>query len=247
VPLGTALGQAAGWRSTFWAVSLIGVVALIALIRLLPSQQDKTKSNLRSELAVLRRFDIWTALLMTVLFSSSMFALFTYIAPILADVTGITPRGVTWTLLLIGLGLTFGNILGGRLVDWRLMPTLIGSLAVMMLLEAVFFWSSRTVLPTEITLFIWGASTFVAVTALQINVITLGKSAPNIVATLNIGAFNAGNALGAWVGGIVIDRGLGFTAVPWAAVAMSLLALCATGVFIWITRQRGRGVNVGAV
>lgn len=228
VPLGTALGQAAGWRSTFWAVAAIGVVALFGLWRVLPSDRNQTRADLRRELLALRGLGFWLALSMTVFFAASMFALFTYVAPLLQEVTGVSPRGVTGTLLLIGLGLTLGNFIGGRLADWRLATSLVGIFVALALTSAALRWTGHAFLPAEITLFLWAAAAFAAVPALQINVVTFGKDAPNLVSTLNIGAFNVGNALGAWVGGLVLDHGLGLTAVPLAASGLALLALIAT-------------------
>ena len=228
VPLGTALGQVAGWRSTFWAVTVIGVIALIGLIRVLPLRHDEEKLDMRAELAALKGAGIWLSLSMTVLFSASMFALFTYVAPLLGDVTGVSPRGVTWTLLLIGLGLTLGNILGGKLADRRLAATLMGVFAAMAVISTALSWTSTALIPAEITLFLWATAAFAAVPALQVNVVSFGKAAPNLVSTLNIGAFNLGNALGAWVGGTVIDQGLGLTRVPLAAAALAVLALIVT-------------------
>lgn len=228
VPLGTALGQVYGWRSTFWAVTVIGVIALIGLIRFLPIKRDEEKLDMRAELAALKGAGIWLSLSMTVLFSASMFALFTYVAPLLGDVTGVSPRGVTWTLLLIGLGLTLGNILGGKLADRRLAATLMGVFAAMALISTALSWTSTALIPAEITLFLWATAAFAAVPALQVNVVSFGKAAPNLVSTLNIGAFNLGNALGAWVGGTVIDQGLGLTRVPLAAAALAVLALIVT-------------------
>lgn len=225
VPLGTALGQYAGWRSTFWAVTVIGVVSLIGLLRFLPVKHDEEKLDMRAELAALRGAGIWLSLSMTVLFSASVFALFTYIAPLLNDVTGVSPRGVTWTLLLIGLGLTLGNIIGGKLADRNLEKTLLGVFVVMAVTSTVLTWTSVSVVPTEITLFLWATAGFAAVPALQINVMTFGKAAPNLISTLNIGAFNIGNALGAWLGGSVIAHGLGLTSVPLAAAALAVIAL----------------------
>ncbi|WP_435607412.1 MFS transporter [Pseudomonas knackmussii] len=227
VPLGTALGQAAGWRSTFWVVTGLGVLALIGLWRVLPAGHDEEAVDLRQEAAALRSGSLWLALGTTVLFSAAVFALFTYVAPLLGDVTGVSPRGVTWTLVLIGLGLTFGNILGGRLADWRLGTTLAGVFAAMAVVSAVLSWTSHSLLAAEITLFIWAAAAFAAVPALQVNVVRVGQAAPNLVATLNIGAFNVGNAFGAWVGGSVIDHGLGLTRVPLAAAVLAVLALIA--------------------
>lgn len=228
VPLGTALGQVAGWRATFWAVTAIGVIALLGLIRFLPLRHDEEKLDMRAELAALKGAEIWLSLSMTVLFSASMFALFTYVAPLLGDVTGVSPRGVTWTLLLIGLGLTLGNILGGKMADRRLGATLVGVFAAMAIVSTALTWTSSALIPAEITLFLWATAAFAAVPALQVNVVTFGKAAPNLVSTLNIGAFNLGNALGAWTGGLVIEQGLGLTRVPLAAAALAVLALIVT-------------------
>ena len=228
VPLGTALGQTAGWRSTFWAVTGIGVIALIGLVHFLPRQRQEENVDMRAELAALKGAGIWLSLSMTVLFSASMFALFTYVAPLLGDVTGVSPRGVTWTLLLIGLGLTLGNILGGKLADRRLGATLVGVFAAMAVVSTALHWTSSLLVPAEVTLFLWATAAFAAVPALQVNVVTYGKAAPNLVSTLNIGAFNLGNALGAWVGGSVIAHGFGLTRVPLAAAALAVLALIVT-------------------
>ena len=228
VPLGTALGQAAGWRSTFWVVTLIGVVALIGLLRFLPGNRNEAKLDMLAELSAMKGAGIWLSLSMTALFAASMFTLFTYIAPLLGDVTGISPRGVTYTLLLIGLGLTVGNIIGGKLADRRLGATLVGVFAAMAVVSTALSWTAVAVVPTEITLFLWATAAFAAVPALQINVVTFGKSAPNLVSTLNISAFNVGNALGAWIGGAVIAGGLGLTSVPLAAAVLAVLALIVT-------------------
>ena len=182
----------------------------------------------RHELAALKGAGIWLSLSMTALFAASMFTLFTYVAPLLGDVTGVSPKGVTWTLLLIGLGLTVGNIIGGKLADKRLAATLIGVFISMAVVSTLLSWTSVAVIPTEITLFLWATASFAAVPALQINVVTFGKAAPNLVSTLNIGAFNIGNALGAWVGGSVIAHGFGLTSVPLAAAALAILALLVT-------------------
>ena len=239
VPLGTALGQAAGWRSTFWVVTLIGVVALIGLLRFLPGNRDEAKLDMMAELSAMKGAGIWLSLSMTALFAASMFTLFTYIAPLLGDVTGISPRGVTYTLLLIGLGLTVGNIIGGKLADRRLGATLVGVFAAMAVVSTALSWTAVAVIPTEITLFLWATAAFAAVPALQINVVTFGKSAPNLVSTLNISAFNVGNALGAWIGGAVIAGGLGLTSVPLAAAVLAVLALIVTLITFRQTRNPG--------
>ena len=238
VPLGTALGQAAGWRTTFWVVSAVGVIAFVSLLRFLPADRPTAPTNMRSELKSLANGRVWTALLLTVLFSASMFTLFTYIAPILGEITGVSPRGVTWTLLLIGMGLTLGNVVGGKLADWRLGASLTGMAAVIAALQALFYWTSGALIPAEITLVVWGAASFAACAALQLNAMRVGSRAPSLISTLNIGAFNAGNALGAWLGSAVIASGLGLRPVTLAAAGMAVLALLLTA---WSFRNGSRG------
>ncbi|AIR59357.1 MULTISPECIES: MFS transporter [Cedecea] len=225
VPIGTWFGQLYGWRATFWGVAVIGVIAFLALVVSLPSQKDEEATDLKSEIKALAHGKLWLSLSMTVFFSAAMFALFSYVAPMLLQVTGITPEGVSWTLFLIGAGLTVGNILGGRLADWRVSFSLILSFSLIAVFSLLFSWTSHAAWLAEITLFLWAMAAFATVPALQINVVLHGKEAPNLVSTLNIAAFNVGNALGAWVGGTVIDRGFGLTAVPVAAAALAVVGL----------------------
>jgi DHA1 family inner membrane transport protein len=228
VPLGTALGQAVGWRTTFWAVALIGVAAFAGLFALLP--RDKAGAHAPAmfrELTALKPA-VWLTLFITVIASASMFALFTYIAPILNDITHVTPRGVTYTLFLIGIGMTIGNTIGGRLSDWRLNTTLIGVFIATAVTLFVFALIAGHVILTEAALFLWAAIVFAGCSALQMRAVTIGRAAPNLISTLNIGAFNAGNALGAWVGGQVIAQGFGLDAIPPAAASLSIFALALT-------------------
>jgi DHA1 family inner membrane transport protein len=241
VPLGTALGQFAGWRAPFWAVVVLGILSFLGLWRVLPSGHDQHKADLRQEVRQLRSAGIWAALATTMLFSASMFALFTYVAPLLEDVTQLTPHGVTWTLFLIGLGLTVGNYFGGRLADWRLGAALTGIFAVLALVSGLLRWTSPGLAPTEINLFLWAAVAFAAVPGLQVNVMIFGKAAPNLVATLNIAAFNVGNALGAWVGGLVISRNFGLQAVPLAAGGLALGAVAAMRLSQYFSQRLATG------
>lgn len=229
VPLGTALGQEMGWRSTFWAVAVIGVFALLGLIKFLPKGSVEESVSIRGEFAALRHIKLWIALFTTVMFSASMFALFTYIAPLLRDVAGVSASGVTLTLFLIGIGLTIGNVVGGKLGDQYLKATLSGAFLVLGLTALLFSWTSHSFISAEVNLFLWAVAAFSLVPALQVNVVNYGKDAPNLISTLNIGAFNVGNALGAWVGGLVLTLGYSLTAVP---IAAGLLALVGLGLTI---------------
>ncbi len=227
VPLGTALGQVAGWQMPFWVVAVLGVLSLIGLWRVMPTKRDEEKTDLRAEIGQLRNAGLWAALSTTMLFSAATFALFTYVAPLLEDVTHLSPHGVTWTLFLIGVGLTVGNYIGGRLADWRLGTALTGIFLALAVVSSLVRWTSPSLIPVEINLFLWAMVSFAAVPGLQVNVMIFGKAAPNLVATLNIGAFNVGNALGAWVGGSVISAGFGLQAVPLAAGVLALTAVVA--------------------
>ncbi len=228
VPLGTALGQATGWRVTFWAVAAIGIAAFAGLWLLLPKDKHEAKAPaMMREIAALKPA-VWLALFITVISSASMFALFTYIAPLLNDITHISPRGVTYTLFLVGIGMTIGNTIGGRLSDWKLNATLIGVFLATAITLGILALIANNVVLTEIGLFLWAAIVFAGCSALQIRAVIIGRAAPNLISTLNIGAFNAGNALGAWVGGEVIANGFGLIAIPPAAAALAIAALLLT-------------------
>lgn len=237
VPLGTALGQAAGWRATFWAVTIIGFVALGGLYLLLPKHvAEGPRPNMLREFGRIR-LPVWVALSVTVMFSASIFAVFTYIAPLLNEVTHLSPRGVTYTLFLIGIGLTFGNYVGGRMADWRVTTTLVLVFIFSTIVLAALTRTAHNVVLAEITLALWAIGAFAAIPALQINLVNLGKDLPNLISTLNISAFNAGNALGAWAGGMVIAQGLGLTAVPPTAALLALSAL-PLGLFVKILTKK---------
>lgn len=240
VPFGTLLGQEMGWRATFWAVTTIGVTAFIALAVLLPRDKPEAPPSLMTEIAVLRDARVWMALGLTVFNSAAIFALFTYIAPILGDITQISPRAVSYTLLLIGVGLTVGNFIGGRMTDRHPRATLLVTFIAVGLFQLIFYWSALSFIPAEITLFLWGVAFFASCSAVHYNAITAGNRAPNLISTINVGAFNTGNALGAWAGGKVIEAELGLRAVPLTAVGFSVLTVMLCLVFL---RTRGRDID----
>jgi DHA1 family inner membrane transport protein len=225
VPAGTALGQFAGWRATFWAVTVIGVAAFIGLAWLLPRDQHRQAGgSMMREFAALGG-RAWMALSITVVASASMFALFTYIAPVLNHLTGVSPHGVTVTLFIMGIGLTVGNVIGGKLADWNVNFTLLGVFVATAAILFIFALVAHNLILAEIALFAWAAIDFAGVSALQINAVNAGKAAPNLISTLNIAAFNGGNALGAWIGGLVIAHGFGLGAIAPTAGVIALVAV----------------------
>jgi DHA1 family inner membrane transport protein len=246
VPFGTALGQWLGWRATFWAVTGLGVIALIAVAMLVPKVAADASINLRREVRVLANPQVLIALGMTVLGFGGVFTVFTYITPILTTISGFDARAVSPILLLFGVGLTIGNTVGGKLADRRLMPALTGILAALALILVVFGLATPYKWAAVAAMFFWGMAAFATVPGLQMRVVEQAKDAPNLASTLNIGAFNLGNAGGAWLGGWVIDSGFGLTAVPYAGALVALGGLGLTVLSTWMERRAAR-VAVAAV
>ena len=244
VPLGTALGQIAGWRTTFWAVTAIGILAAAALQVCLPAKIEMQKTSLVHEFGVLKNPQVLMVLGMSVLASASLFAVFTYITPILEDVTGFSPHEVTFVLLLFGLGLTVGSTLGGKLADWKLMRSLLTFLAMIAVVLAVFSLTMHDPIAAMATIFVWGILAFAIVPPLQMLIVNRASDAPNLASTLNQGAFNLGNAGGAWIGGVAISAGAPLTALPWVGVATAFAALALTLVSAQIERRTRRRLAV---
>jgi DHA1 family inner membrane transport protein len=225
VPFGTALGQALGWRATFWAVVAIGVVAAAALYAWLPRKLAAPAASLMQEARSLARPQVLLAMLISVLASASLFSVFTYVAPILETVTRESPHQVTWALVVIGAGLTAGNLVGGRLGDWRLMPSVIAIFVLLIAVLAGFTLTERAPGPALATLFVWGGLTFALLSPLQMRVMNEASDAPNLASTLNQGAFNLGNASGAFAGSLALTDGFAYASIPWIGAALAAAGL----------------------
>ena len=224
VPFGTALGEAVGWRNTFWAVVVIGFAAAFALYAWLPRNMPTPRMKLIHEARSLGSTQVILAMLISVVVSASLFGVFTYITPILENVTLISPHEVTLMLLLFGIGLTAGNFVGGWLGDWKLMPSVIGILALLIPVLSLFTLTSASLVPAAVTIFCWGLLAFALISPLQMRVVNEAAQAPNLASTLNQGAFNLGNAAGAWIGGLALTNGLAYRELPWIGVALAAVA-----------------------
>jgi DHA1 family inner membrane transport protein len=240
VPFGTFIGQGHGWRVTFILIALLGMVGLIAVAWLVPNIATRPSKGLAHEFKVLRQADVLIAISTTVLLSAATFTLFTYIVPLLQDVTGFAPSDITLILVMIGVGLTIGITLGGKFSDRGAMRAMIIMLAALVVAFALIplFIHSKTA--TLVMIFVWSVVVFGTVPGLQSRVVEKAFAAPNFASTLNIGAFNLGNAGGAFLGGMVISFGLGLPAVPVAAAVVTLLAI-ATAVWGATRDRRSRG------
>ncbi|QKE82747.1 MFS transporter [Arthrobacter sp. NEB 688] len=227
VPFGTFLGQAHGWRSTFWAITGIGVLALVAIAVLVPSAgaQGRQPTSLRTEVRAFASGQVWLSLVVTVLGFGGMFGAFTYIAYTLTGVSGFAAGWVPWLLVLFGVGLFAGNLLGGRAADRDVDRTLVLVLTGLTLVMVAFALAARSQAATVVLLVLMGGFGFATVPGLQMRIMRFAGQAPTLASGANIAAFNVGNALGAWVGGMTIAAGLGYTSPIWAGAAVTALGL----------------------
>ncbi|GAA2941036.1 MFS transporter [Microbacterium luteolum] len=237
VPFGTFIGQEFGWRSTFWVISAIGVLAFIGIAALVPALPRPDQSiSLRQELRAFRSGQVWFSLVVTILAFGGMFGAFTYIAYTLTEVSGFASSAVPWLLVLFGGGLVLGNWLGGRLADRAIDRTLIVFIAALVVVLAFFALFAQSGIATVFALFLMGGFGFGTVPGLQSRVMHYAGGAPTLASGANIGAFNVGNALGAWAGGVGISAGLGYTSPIWLGAIITGAAL----VVIVIAAARAR-------
>ncbi|MGW3297445.1 MFS transporter [Streptomyces xiamenensis] len=231
VPLGTWLGQQVSWRATFAVIAGIGVIALAGVAALVPDRvgeqtgDEAPAGGLRGELAALRDPQVLLAMAMTVLGFGGVFAAITYLAPMMTGAAGYAPGSVTWLLVLFGAGMVIGNLIGGRYADRALLPMLYVSLGGLAVLLALFTATAHHKAGAALTLLLIGGFGFATVAPLQKRVLDHAAQAPTLASAVNIGAFNLGNALAAWLGGLVIAGGLGDTAPNVVGAAMTTAAL----------------------
>jgi len=225
VPLATWAGETLGWRASLWGIAMIGVMVMAALALTLPKAAAPAAGDMLAELRVLGRRRVLSALALTVIGSSAMFTVFTYITPILREQTGASLGFVTAMLVLYGLGLTVGNWIGGKFADRSVDRTLIVTLAGLSLVLLIFAVAMPLASVSAVLIFLWGIASFALVPPLQVRVMDAAREAPNLASAVNIGAFNLGNAIGAALGGAVIAGGLGYPAVALAGAGASALGL----------------------
>lgn len=239
VPAGAWLGLHHGWRASFWAVALIGVLAFAVLAVFLPrSPRAGTLPPLRDELAVLARPQVLLGLAMTVVGYAGVFAVFTYVQPLLNRLTGLSDGAVSGVLLLFGGGMAIGNLLGGRLADRGVMRAVLWTLGVLALVLATMQFAIGAAVPAFVFFAVLGVAAFATVAPLQMRVLEKASGAgQNLASSLNIAAFNLGNAIGAWVGGVTIERGPGLASLGWVAAAITLVGL---GIALWSRALDGR-------
>lgn len=212
VPLVTWLGQAAGWRATFWAIGALGVLSMVGIAALVPRRlRPEDETGLRAELATLRRPQVWLAMGVTTAGFGGVFASFTYVTPMMTTVAGFSGSSMTALLVVFGLGMAAGNLVAGRYAGRRLMPSLYVFLAGLTIVLTLFTMTAHSKVLAACTLFLLGLFGFATVPALQMRILDKATGAPTLASALNLSAFNIANALGAFLGGMVIRAGFGYT------------------------------------
>ncbi|MBP0491964.1 MFS transporter [Pararoseomonas indoligenes] len=245
VPAGTWLGQQLGWRATFWAVTVVGLAAIAVIARFIPKEDGAPEpSDWRADMRAMARGPVLLALLTTVLGFGGVFAVFTYIAPMLTQLAGFSDAAVSPILLVLGAGLVVGNIVGGRVADRNLPLALLGSLTALAVVLAAMAPAMHSQAATIVVAALLGAAGFATVAPLQIWVLRKADGAgQSLASSLNIAAFNLGNALGAYAGGLAIDHGLGLGALPLVALAFPIAAILVAAPALLRERQPAIAVS----
>ncbi|MBB1256983.1 MFS transporter [Streptomyces sp. OF3] len=210
VPAGTALGQQLGWRATFLVVTAIGLLAMLALYALVPRLPLTRGGGLGGEVRALADRQVLLGLLTAVFGFAGVFAVYSYLAKMTTELTGLSATAVTGVLALFGIGMTLGALAAGPLTDRALRPTLYGSLAALAALLLVFRYTVHSTVPALVTVTLIGAVGFMTTTPLQMLVMNNARSAPTLASASNHSAFNLANAGGAWLGGAAIAAGWGW-------------------------------------
>lgn len=240
VPIGTWIGERWGWRATFVAVAVASVVAAVVLVRVVPARtQDGPPPSARREIGALRNPRLWLALAITAAFQATVFCTFSYLTPLLTTVSELPVGAMPLILFGFGLGSLAGVTIGGRLADRNLLGNMavsLVSLIVTLLLLASVAGTSWLAVPAVI---LFGVAGFSIAAALNARTLGFAGDAPTMAAAVNTSAFNVGNAIGPWLGGVVISAGLGYRAPVLASVGLGLTALLLTGL-AWAWERRDR-------
>ncbi|EHK57314.1 MFS transporter [Allomesorhizobium alhagi] len=243
VPAGTAIGNLFGWRATFWAMLALGLLATAAMIALLPRANGRSArpAGFLREVQVLGRQQVWTSLILMLMLMIGQFVPFTYIAPMLREVTGIGADMIPWVLLLNGVGATAGVFIGGRLAGWKLMPSLIAMFALQGVVLAAMYLVSPYPLPMVAVITLWGGINFAIGTPIQTRILGWTADAPNLASSLIPAGFNIGIALAASVGSMLLASGMSYRSLPLLGVLAMIVATAVA--FASYTSERRNGAR----
>ncbi|WP_372028428.1 MFS transporter [Pseudomonas kurunegalensis] len=227
VPVGTWLSQYMSWRDTFYAITVVGVLGFLGVMMMVPKMANHEHGNIRKEFAAFTNSRVLLAMGITVLGPAAFFTSITYISPMMIELAKFDPASITWLMVVFGLGLFLGNLLGGRYADKALMPLLYLTLGMQSIVMFLFSVTTHSQIMSIACILLMAGFGFATVSPIQKLVMDKARAAgaPTLASAVNIGLFNLGNAIGAWVGGLVIAAGLGYAAPNWAGALLSAGAL----------------------
>ena len=237
VPGATWLGQNLGWRSAYWLVAVIGVATVALIAYAVPHlPRDRTRT-VRNELSALTSLQVWLTLGVAAVGFGGMFAMYSYIAPTVTEVTGLPASAVPIFLLVFGASGFVGNLLGGRMGDWSVIRSVVIGMAGLGIGLALFALAAPYAIAALAVLFLVGVLTAVLVINLQLRLMQVAGTAQTLAAASNHAALNVANALGAYLGGLVIAAGYGYTAPAWVGVGLAVLGLGILAVSVLVHRR----------
>ncbi|MCY1626146.1 MFS transporter [Staphylococcus pettenkoferi] len=236
VPFGTLIGQNLGWQMTFVVIAILGFIALLGIVFFVPMTREEVKSSMLKELRILKEKEMWLTLGITLFGFSSVFAYFTYISSILTDVTEIPERFISGMLIIFGVGVTLGNIFGGKLADWNLNRALQLIFITFIIYFIALYFIQMSAVAMVVGIFLFGFIGFSMSPSLQFKSTLVSQDAPTLASTLNQSAFNLGNALGAFIGGVVVES-LPIQYLSFIAPLLTLIGLILLLVNMYINKK----------
>ncbi|MET8177481.1 Cmx/CmrA family chloramphenicol efflux MFS transporter [Streptomyces sp. NPDC005336] len=242
VPAGALLGQHAGWRAAFWAVAGLSALGLVGVVALVPHTEVPTgedRPRLRAELSIYRDRQVWLALAGTALSGGAVFCLFSYLAPLLTEVAGLAESWVPTVLALFGVGALIGTVIGGRIADAHLFGTMYGGITASTVVLSVLALTAHIPFAAVTMALLLGFTAFFTAPALNARMFNVANAAPTLAGGTTTSAFNIGNTVGPWLGGLVIDAGWGYPAVAWTGAALAASAVGTTAVASRLHRADG--------
>ncbi|MCB1486980.1 MAG: MFS transporter, partial [Bauldia sp.] len=239
-PAGAAIGYRFGWQTSFWAISALGIVATIVIALVIPRsppEGDPRPASIWTEIRVLGRPPVFLSYAMITFGMTAFFVPFAFIVPILTEVTGIATETVPWLLFASGLGGVLGNLIGGRLGDWKPMPALVTIFCLDIVVYLASLAAVHDPLAMAIVFVLWALVGFSFAAPVQTRILKGAAEAPNLASTLISTAFNIGIAAGAWLGGVALTGGWGYAELPWISVGF-LLAALVVAIVAWTIEAR---------
>lgn len=236
-PLATFLGQHLGWRETYLAVAILSGLALLAIRQWLPRTEALNGTPVVQELSALRQGEVWAVMAVATTGIASLFAVYTFVAPIVTDATKLAPGMIPVALTIFGIGMTVGNTLGGRLADLYPARGIVLGFGVALAVLAVIAMGGHQPWLLFPALFVLGAGLMASIPTMQVRLTKLAPNATTLMGAMTLAACNLGNAIGAWGGGVAIDAGFGLLSAAWAGFAMTLTGLAIFGLILAANRR----------